>query len=219
MGLIVSVLGSTGLFAALSDTARTGQNQIDSAPLAGSAELKIQPATYTPPSPLGGGESISCPLTGWVDDLTTGGFTATSVQPGFDSGNTYYCIQNAGSQTVHLLGNTDSVIDVENGCTGDEALLGDTSCGGALIEDGELSDVIQVRWAPVSCVTVVSGGETTIQIDGNETAPVDLGLIAPGEIRCFGLGAFYPTVTPVDEVQRAQSDRIQWRFKFTGQVS
>jgi hypothetical protein len=217
MGLIVSALGSTGLFAALSDSARTGQNQIDSAPLAGSAELKIQAGTVVG-SPLTGFSSVDCPTAGFVDDLTTGGFNASNVTPGFATPNSYYCIQNAGSQTVHLFGNTDSVVDVEVGCTGDEVLLGDATCGGPLVGEGELSGAVLVRWIRADCLTLSEFSQSNPTIADNETVPVDLGTIVPGEIRCFALGASYPTTTPGAVVQQAQSDQVQWRFKFTGNV-
>jgi hypothetical protein len=214
MGLLVCVLGSTGLFAALSDTARTGQNTIDSAPLAGSAELKIQAGSVVP-GPTVGSNAIACSSASWVDDLTTGGFNATDVGPGFSTPNAYYCIQNAGSQAVQLVGNTDSIVNVENGCTGDEELLGDTSCG---VGVGELGDVISVRWISVDCLSLNESGQADRGMFDNEATPVALGSIAPGEIRCFAVGAYYLAATPADAVQRAQSDQIQWRFKFTGTV-
>jgi len=217
MGLIVSVLGSTGLFAALTDSARTGTNNLDAAPLAGSAELKIQAGVVPPPDPTGPPPTtVTCALGGWVDDLTTGGFVANNVGPGFDSGVSYYCLQNAGSQTVSLAGTIDSLLDIDIVCTGDEALYNDLTCGNQL--EGELKNVIEVMWSSVNCFDINQGSTTGIGIEGNVGAPVDLGSIAPGQIRCFGLRAIYSSANPPDAIQRAQSDHLSWRFKFTGTV-
>ena len=46
LGVVVCGLGGTGLFAALTDTARGGPNSVESAPLAGSADIQLADASF-----------------------------------------------------------------------------------------------------------------------------------------------------------------------------
>ena len=69
LGLVVCLVGSTGLFAALTDTAATGTNQVTTPGLASSADIQLAFDEGTPGSPTCGAFS---------DDLATGLFDFTA---------------------------------------------------------------------------------------------------------------------------------------------
>jgi hypothetical protein len=218
MGALVCALGSTGLFAALTDSARTGNNHVDTAALPGASDLRIAPAHASAP-PTGVGGIIVCDPP-FEEDLTTGGFSASDVNPvGFVTPMAWYCVKNVGSQTVGLSATIDSLSDIDLACTGDEALYNDLTCGDQL--EGELSSVLQVFYENPFCGDlsmphsndVIGMAANVSQTPGG--LPSFAGL-APGGELCIGMRVIYPEATPDEDVQRAQSDGVSWRFKFTG---
>jgi hypothetical protein len=217
MGALVCALGSTGLFAALTDSARTGTNHVDTAALPGAADLQLATAHVAPPVVAGQGSSIVCDEP-FVEDLTTAGFNATAVTPGFATAKAWYCLKNVGSQSVNVAATIDSLSDVDLNCTGDEALYNDVTCGNQL--EGELSSVLNVFYETAVCDNYsLPHADTIIQMTTNVGASPDLPWftgLAPGEHLCIATQVFYPPNKPVDDVQRAQSDSVSWRFKFTG---
>jgi len=93
VGGVIVLLGSTGIFAALSDTARSEINYIDSGALAASSDLQASTATFST-------FDVTCgPFT---EDLTSN-LIVIGGPPGADTGLMYpYCLRNVGSQTVDL---------------------------------------------------------------------------------------------------------------------
>lgn len=204
LGGLVSLIGGTVLYSALQDTARTGTNSVESAALGASADIQL--ATW------------SVGICGaFSEDLTTGLFTVTGVSPGYGSPSGFVCIKNVGSQSVTLSVLADELTDVDFACTGDEALAGDTTCGGDLA--GELSSVLQVGYSGVDCTTAAAfpGGALRV-LKANETTPHPFGTLAAGATGCFQVDLSYFTDTANTAVQTAQSDRATWRFKFTAQA-
>lgn len=212
LGGLVCLIGGTGLFAALQDSARSGTNSAESDAMAGSADIQVATATQVdvPDSPTGA--SVNCGT--FSEDLTTPIHTVTGVTPNFVS-NAWYCVKNVGSQQVTLSALTDELTDVDYACTGDEALHGDTTCGSG--GAGELSSVLRVIYVQLDCATANGPGVGPFLGD-NVTSPAELGMIAAGEMRCFRADVEYPLGTPSVEVQRAQSDRATWRFKWVAQA-
>lgn len=207
LGALICLIGGTGLFAALTDTARTGTNTVDSAALAGSADIQLATAVMDP------FPAITCGS--FSEDLATGFFTASDVQPGYGDIE-FFCIKNVGSQTVTLSGMADELTDVDFACTGDEGILGDATCGnnGA----GELSDVLVVSYIVYACATGGGSGQGIV-LRANATAQVALpGTLAAGATACLSVDIVYPATSPAAAVQKAQSDRVTWRFKFTAQA-
>ena len=203
LGGLVSLIGGTVLYSALQDTARTGTNLVESAALGASADIQL--ATW------------SVGICGaFSEDLTTGLFTVTGVSPGA-SNIQFFCIKNVGSQLVALNVLADELTDVDFACTGDEALAGDTTCGGDLA--GELSSVLSVGYAGVDCTTaVVLSGGAGLVLKANETTPHSFGTLGAGATGCFQVELSYFTSTANTAVQTAQSDRATWRFRFTAQA-
>jgi hypothetical protein len=211
LGGLVCLIGGTGLFAALQDSARSGTNSAESDGLAGSADIQVATATG-PPVAAG----VACDT--FSEDLATPFFTVTGVKQDWNSDPAYYCVRNVGSQQVTLSALSDELVDDDYACTGDEALHGDTTCGGGGGR-GELSSVLRVAYIQVDCGT---GDGTTMGLpllsDNNATDPVALGTIEAGQTQCFRADIYYPLGTQSDLVQRAQSDRATWRFKWVAQA-
>lgn len=208
LGLLISLLGSTGLFAALTDSAFTGENQVDSAPLDGSADLQLATAAFV-------GLDLECGT--FDDDLATGLIMATDL-PELMQVQSYFCIRNVGSQPVDLTAGAIDLVQADPACTGDEADLGDASCGDPG-DDGELAAVLNLLWqTSPTCdnsgwVPVSPGASGTLA--DHVAGPVDLASLASGQSRCLQLGATIAHETAT-LVQVAQSDSATWRFRFTG---
>ena len=205
VGAVVSVIGGVVLYSALQDTARTGTNSVESAGLAASADIRLATATGSP-------SGVACGT--FSEDLATGLITATGVSPGSGGGD-LVCIKNVGSQQVTVSALADELADVDFACTGDEALHGDNTCGNDAV--GELSSVLRVGYTVLNCATAAGNGSSVLLAD-NATTPQLLGTLAPNATMCVNPSYLYPPATPDDAVQKAQSDRATWRFKFIAQA-
>ncbi len=206
LGALLSLL-SAGLFAALSDTARTGSNQVATGDLPSSADLQI--ATATP------GSGITCGT--FSDDLATALITLTDQTPGHDSGQGYwYCLRNLGSQTLKLSASSEDFSDVETACTGDEADYDQTCTPTAT---GELGDIVKVSFYGLDCATGIQleAPADFVLLRSTVATPVTFGTIGPDQSRCFMSSLFMSDATPTQR-QIAQTDQLTWRFAFTGVV-
>jgi hypothetical protein len=208
LGLLICLIGGTGLFAALTDSAHTGTNRIDSAALPGSADLKLASATLDP--------NLGFVCGAFSDHLATGLIDLVGSEPNLHYGN-YFCLQNAGSQSVSLAGAADQLTDIDLDCTGDEADSGDASCGnnGA----GELSSVFEVTFGEDNCAVatvVASYGPSLLAALPN--TPQAMGTLGAGQTKCYGFDIGYGMGITNAEKQRAQSDRVTWRFVFSAQA-
>ena len=207
LGAVLGLL-SAGLFAALSDTARTGSNQVATHELPGSADLKI--ATATP-----SGVSTTCGT--FSDDLATALITLDDQTPGFDSGQGYlYCLRNVGSQPVKVSVSAEDFSDVETACTGDEAVY-DQTCTAAAT--GELGDIVSASFFGIDCTTGVQpeAPADVVLLRSTVTTPVSFGTIPSDQTRCYLSSLFMSGATAIQR-QAAQSDQLTWRFAFTGVV-
>jgi hypothetical protein len=204
VGGMIVLLGGTGIFAALSDTARSGTNSIDTNALPPSSDLRIADATLDPV------DGMSCGS--FSDDLTSALITI-SGEPGAGAQERLYCLRNVGSQWVNLTVQVEQVDDIEIGCTGDESIY-DTSCGSGF---GEVGENTVVWHRQISCSANPIEATEGILFRQHQTTPMSLGTLGPDETRCFGV-----TISQFDQMgiqsQQAQSDRLTWRFAWTGQV-
>jgi hypothetical protein len=216
LGGLVCLIAGTGLFAALQDSARSGPNSAESDAMAASADIQVSTANVVDPQV--GAPEVGCGA--FSEDLTTPFHTVTGVTPGFVS-NAWYCLKNVGSQQVTLSALSDELTDVDYACTGDEALHGDTTCGSVTPSNGtgELSSVLRVNYVQLDCATNNGPGSSRLLRDNAATGgPVELGTIAAGETRCFRVDVEYALGLPSDAVQRAQSDRATWRYRWVAQA-
>lgn len=207
LGALVCLLGGTVVYSALQDTARTGTNSAESAAMLTSANIQLATATSS-------GTAISCGT--FSDDLASGLITATGLSPTFTSTTAFVCVRNIGSQPVLLSVLTDELTDVDFACTGDEAANGDATCGGD--QAGELSSVLGVSYGTRSCANGGTSSAGFPTLKDNETTPHSFGTLASGATGCFSVFAGYPDTTATAAIQKAQSDRVTWRFKFSAQA-
>jgi hypothetical protein len=206
LGAVVCLLGGTVLFSALQDTARTGTNSVESAALGSSADIQLAAATNN-------AGVITCGT--FSEDLASGLFSATGVSPGFSS-QEYFCVKNAGTQEVMLSALADELTDVDFACTGDEAANGDASCGQDQL--GELSSVLTVGFIKASCQSFAGSGTGSASLKSMETTPLLIETLAGGATGCFAAGISYLSTTDNVAKQKAQSDRVTWRFRFSAQA-
>jgi hypothetical protein len=216
LGVLVTLVGGTGIFAVFTDRATGGENTVTSGTRPKSADLRIEPAILA-----GGVFECDGDADGFLwqnDDTTTAQFTVTDVQPGNGLGDAYVCLKNVGSAVLSLNLSAIDQVDVETDCTGDEAASGDTTCGLDLAngdaQAGELRPLLTVEADRVECTAPDPPTETPIALDA--FSAVNFDGLAPGGIACFWIQLAYPTPATDADAQMAQSDAVSWRFAFDG---
>lgn len=207
LGALVTLVGGTGIFAVFTDRATTGYNSVGSGPRAQSADLAIAEGDVV-------AEAIDCGS--FSEDLATNLFSVADVQPGDPTISADVCLINNGSGDLAITANAIDLNDEDEACTGDEEEAGDTTCGG--FQAGELGSVLAVQIDRITCATNASEPIQSNSVVNWTTNPVAIPgePLAPGEIACLRLLAFYPSTTAETSIQLAQSDRVQWRFAFDG---
>jgi len=207
LGLVITLVSGAGVLAVFTDRATTSTNTAESGEVARAADLELAEAFS-----MGG---IFCGQ--FVDDLTTPLIATQGIQPTADViQRGYFCLRNVGSASLDVVMSVIDLVDVEIGCTGDEASV-DLSCG--LDQEGELSPNLVIGLTKYSCVDGISlgfitGGLSNLAVNG---MPFQSGsTLAPNEIFCASVEIYYPTTATTEQVQAAQSDRATWRFAFDG---
>lgn len=211
VGLLICLLGGTGLFAALTDTADLGPNRISSAPLAGSADLQL---AYRVPAPGDPSQSV---CGDYQENLTAQYFIdAGNLVSGPSGPSNMVCIRNVGSQTLGTTVHVTGLTDLDTDCTGDEAAVGDTTCGAG--QEGELSSALQAHFYPTDCVTGNALAPNVASIVATMVGtPLDLPLnLAPSAEVCYDIAVVEPGGLGSTVHQLVQSDSAEWTFQFTG---
>lgn len=204
LGAVLGLIAGTGVFAALTDTADSGLNQVASPALDGSADLQL-------------GTEIGGVCT-FEENLTTPWFDyGPNVEPGFYD-TVYVCLRNVGSQTVAVTAGVVDLHDLEVDCTGDESDF-DLTCGADA--PGELAPSLVTWLEQVECGTngvVVPGSATP---GGSLTTlaatPVTILPLGPDEAVCYSVRIERNDATP-ETLQAQQSDVVTWRYRFTAQA-
>jgi hypothetical protein len=203
LGLLICLLGSAGLFAALTDTADTDINHVDTAPLAGSADLQL--------APINGANGCGT----WADDLTTGLVSATDVALPGTAPSVGFCIRNIGSQSVSTAVTVIDLTDTEKGaCTGDEQDYLDVTCGAGAA--GELSPIIDVEFFVTDCAGNLGGPTFASGLTDLVSTPLAIVSLASGNTTCYLTQVDAGSGASATQLQVAQSDAAEWRFRFTG---
>lgn len=200
LGLVVTLIGGTGLFAPFTDRATTGVNSVTSGERPRAADLKLAfPRTTT-----------DCVGETFFDNVTTPGISAIDAQPGFRD-VTPFCLQNAGSAELAISVTVVDLTNVDVDCTGDESFV-DTSCGGD--GAGELGSVLFFNVNQFPC----GGGLGTSWFGGSlsDAAVTSMSLLSAGATWCGSIETFYPLNRTADEVLRAQTDKVTWKYAFDG---
>jgi hypothetical protein len=228
LGVLITLVGGTGIFATFSDRATTGQSDIVSGALGKAADLMI--ADGQPLDPMNSGP-IGCG--GFTDDLVTPLFVYTS-QLGSQAEH-FFCLQNQGSSAVDLSLTAIDITDLDVDCTGDEATFGDNTCGiavagapnGGLPQQGELSPNLTIETDLYDCMT--GAGLLTPGVPDFSSSLADLGTtpeallpatgitnLTPGSEVCVRLRVSWSATG--DAAQISQSDEATWKFAFDASV-
>jgi hypothetical protein len=209
LGVVLTAVGGTGLFAALSDTTRTGTNSANSGALApASADLQLATATQ-------GTGGVTCGT--FTENLNTGFFTVGGLQPGGAAEDRVFCLRNVGTQTANVSARVEELVETELACSGDEQAV-DQSCGGGV---GELSEALTAYFAVVAPCSGSPGSPVpspTTRLTNLATTPAQLGTLGAGAVGCYQATLAYPATTAPNTAQRAQTDQVMWRYAFTGQI-
>jgi hypothetical protein len=208
LGGVIALIGSTNLHAVLSDTAHSGTNSIETGSLPASADPRLAEAAGDTLPPLTG---ITCGT--FSDDLTSPLITVAGL-PGFTFTQEWALgVRTVGSQAVRLSVQADGIDNIETACTGDESVY-DTTCGAG---PGELDAVTAVRHTRYDCSGLLAVADETITFSQHQQTPVSLGEMLLGDTACFIVAVAGTYANAIDQ-QAAQSDRLSWRFAWTGQV-
>jgi len=209
LGLVISAMNFTGIFAIFSDRATTGTNSAESGAQPRIADLQVSTTL-----------ALDCSDASYTDDLETGLIAVTDLVPGEGSTQSVLCLKNAGTSDLNLSISVIDVVDTETGCTGDEAAAGDATCGTAGIGDGELSTALIQTVSRLDCA--LSTTELAISPYFAELidTPTALGTLASGEVTCVWLRVQMTAPgqggATLESIQQAQSDKVEWRFAFDG---
>jgi hypothetical protein len=204
LGVVAGLLGVAGVFAAGSDTATTGVNDVES----GEVELReadIQLATATMGlSDPEQHQTVEC-NDDWSDDLATGVLSGDVDQfEDYDFTMGVLCLRNAGTEAVDVAWSTFDVVDEELACSSGEE---DGACG----DVGELSQHLTIDLGH-------NLGEEPLCRVGTPTtpaaaqAPADLVTLEPGQTVGLCTHAIW------DGDASSQSDRVLFRILFEALV-
>jgi hypothetical protein len=217
LGMLVTLLGGTGIFASFSDRATAGSSDVTSGSLGKAADLQL--AAAQPQDPMNSGP-FQCDT--YADELVTPLFNFTAT-PG-NGDERFFCLQNAGSNAVDVTITAIDITDTDVDCTGDEAAFGDTTCGqptGQGPQQGELSSNLTIETDLYNCMTgagILTPGVpdfSSFLIDLN-TIPTALTSLAPGASVCIRERVFWHATGTAAQI--SQSDETTWRFAFDGTV-
>jgi predicted ribosomally synthesized peptide with SipW-like signal peptide len=214
LGVLVTILGGTGVFASFTDSSRGGPNSVTSGSRPSAADLQIASASLST-NPV---NAVQCGT--YSDNTSTTQFSATNVQPSSQALVAYVCLKNAGSALLNLTVGAPDVRDLDTSCTGDENADGDASCGnnGA----GELSPLLVAASTQVDCTNVgdtMGGGSASLSSLGGTPIAASSFPLASNGVACIQLMITYDPAATEAQIQIAQSDQVTWSFTFTGTAS
>lgn len=209
LGVMVTLLGGTGVFAVFTDSAMGGPNTVTSGARPRAANLQIAPATIV-------NGDVACQA--FVENTLTPQFSITGLQPEGSAEHAYVCLRNSGSGTLDLSAGATGLRDLDSACTGDEATAGDETCGGD--QAGELGEVLKTGITQVDCATLTPVGGFETWLLNYAAQPLDFGAdpLAAGATICVEIVLKYSIATEA-QIQVAQSDMVTWNFRFEGTAS
>jgi hypothetical protein len=210
LGVLVTILGTTGVFATFEDQARGGSNSVSSGARPSAADLQIAVATMS-------NGVITCQTYG--EDTTTPQFSVANFQPTSAPVNGYVCLRNNGAGALTLSVIAGSLTDIDTLCTGDEIAAGDTACGNGA--PGELSSVLVVSADEVSCSNSAVISDDGAALQTVATQPLDVGIqaLAANRFMCVRFEIKYLPEATETQIQIAQSDQATWNFVFKATAS
>ena len=210
-GTVLTLAGTTGVFAVFTDQTTTGTNTWTTSALPRSADLQLATGSL-----VAGSDPWHVDCGTYADDLESGVVNVTDAVPGDSFTTDFLCLKNVGSQTVNVTTSAIDVADLDTACTGDEGAV-DTTCGLDVIgaaQVGELSPLVRIGMHVVDCIDANQGGVGLGALADLSNAPVRS--LSPGVEVCVRFEvSFDPTES---QAITAQSDTVTWRFAFDGTV-
>ena len=204
LGLVVTLIGGTGLFAPFTDRATSGANSVTSGERPRAADLKLAWAIADP---------FACDAATYSDNSTTPGHTATDVQPGFRDSK-YFCLRNAGSAPLAVSVRVIDRVEDDVACTNDESSVDTASCGTAP-GGGEAGSVLSASFGLFDCELGSGPGSSFLGYLGTDPT-ANMGTLAAGDTWCGSIEVGYGLNVPLDSQLGSQSDQITWKYAFDG---
>jgi hypothetical protein len=211
-GVALSLASVTGALAVFTDVATNGPVKIHSGPRAKPVDLRIN-ALATP----------SAPCRNMSDDVTTPVLDLElALGDGEGAGTTtfrdwqMFCVQSVGTTSATVTMQAVDVVSREIWCTGVESQV-DSDCAFSADPDrGDLYPIVFVALAVndvTNCLQTPLAPQVVLPV-GDLVQPNSFEFpISPGERKCV---AFRLDRTADEtQLQRAQSDRLGWRFQLT----
>ncbi len=224
VGVVMTMATVLGVFAALTDTAETGTLQATSTGLSESINLQIDNTGAISSS------STNCATrTTYVDSQTVVPLSWTNAAEG-GTFTRFICLKNTGVEVAQMSISLHGVVNTDTGCTGDEIDFDATSCGTGAGELGpnlqaEIQKVGTSDTSNVLCnESDISGAVNSYSTIVNATSPRTLdtlsanGKIQPNTYACYRITMEYPTSVSDTNVQKAQSDKVEWQFQFHAEI-
>ena len=222
VGVVMTMATLLGVFAALTDTAETGTLQATSSGLQTSIDLMIDNTAIS-------NATTNCATRStYVENQSVVPLSWNGADEG-ESFTRYVCVKNVGVETAQMGVSLINTVNSETGCTGDESDF-DVSCGGSGV--GELGPNLQATitkmgssdTANVLCnESGLLGGATFSTIVNTAMKSLDIAVlgasskIPQNEFACYRIEVEYSNVSDTNE-QRAQSDQVQWQFRFHAEI-
>lgn len=231
-GVMLAVVSIAGVFAAVVDTAKSGQLSIQSAEVPEKdIDLKIDPVSRDQSS------SVDCGTVGssLVDDATTPYITITNASPGAEVIKDF-CVENQGTDDALITMDLVEAADIEVGaCSTTETGAGDTTCADGAA--GELANYIKVGVKVHGALNGTGAGdrcdgdfnhpEVVLPAVNTTSAATPLGwtsvaglptntLTATDEA-CVQVRLTYDASTPEAQKLLAQTDKVSVRLRFNGE--
>ncbi len=232
-GVLLATVTLAGVFAAVVDTASSGELSIETAEVpVKNINLKIDPTARAQ------GSTTNCqnvtPAT-YVDNATTPYITITNAAPGAQTIKDF-CLYNFGTDDALVTMDLVNALDVEiAACSTTETAAGDTTCTAG--DAGELADLIEVGVKVHGATSGTGAGDTC---DGGfnhpeivlparatttpsttsgltSTAGLATNTLAADDAACLQVRLTYKATTTDAQRLLAQTDRVSVRLRFNGE--
>ena len=230
-GVLLAGVTFAGVFAAVVDTASSGELSIETAEIP-EADIDLQ-IDATAKAQTSNTDCQTQSASNYVDDATTPYITITNAAPGAEVIKDF-CIINQGTDPALMTMDLIDAVNIEIGaCSTTETGAGDTSCTAG--DAGELADLVEVGVKVHGAIGGSGPGDTCegdfnnpeivlpAQATTSPVTPVGLANSAPtntltaGDAACLQVRLTYDASTPEAQELLAQTDKVSVRLRFNGE--
>lgn len=230
-GLLLAAVTVAGVFAAVVDTASSGELSIETAEIPEKdIDIQIDSVARAQSS------NQDCETaTSYVDDATTPYITITDAEPGAEVIKDF-CVTNLGTDDALMTMDLVDAVDIEVGaCSTTETGAGDTTCTDGAA--GELADLVEVGVKVHGALTGSGAGDTCEGLFNNpeivvparattspetpdgwtSVAGLPTNTLVAGDAACLQVRLTYDDSTPEAQELLAQTDKVSVRLRFNGE--